>query len=156
MTTPQHIAKHVREVHTGGNWTCVDLRATLADVTVDEAYTHYASFNTIAALLAHVNYYVRAVTAVLRGSPLLANDAESFNHAASCTQQEWEERVASAIKDGEDFATLIEQIPEAKLQVYLADEKYGTYYRNLHGIVEHMHYHLGQMVIMKRLVRTVK
>ena len=34
-----------------------------------------------------------------------------------------------------------------------ADEKYGHYYRNLHGIIEHTHYHLGQIVLIKKLLQ---
>lgn len=153
MSIPQLIAKHVREAHTGGNWTCVNVKDTLADVSVEEANATIGTFNTIATLLAHVNYYVRAVTGVLHGDPLTADDAESFDHSPAITQAEWESRVARAIADGEQFAALIEQMPERKLLDYLAEEKYGIYYRNLHGIVEHLHYHLGQIVMLKRILR---
>jgi len=47
---------------------------------------------------------------------------------------------------------LIEQLPETKLGETFSDEKYGTYYRNLHGIIEHNHYHVGQIVIIKKLL----
>jgi hypothetical protein len=29
-------------------------------------------------------------------------------------------------------------------------EKYGNYYRNIHGIIEHIHYHLGQIVLIEK------
>ena len=35
-------------------------------------------------------------------------------------------------------------------------EKYGTYYRNFHGLIEHAHYHLGQIVLIKKLVAASK
>ena len=31
-------------------------------------------------------------------------------------------------------------------------EKYGNYFRNLTGIIEHLHYHLGQIVLIKKLI----
>jgi len=34
------------------------------------------------------------------------------------------------------------------------DEKYGTYQRNLIGILEHSYYHLGQIVLIKKLLKT--
>jgi hypothetical protein len=54
--------------------------------------------------------------------------------------------------DAENFATLVEQLPENKLGETFTDEKYGNYYRNLHGIIEHAHYHLGQIVLIKKLL----
>ena len=30
-------------------------------------------------------------------------------------------------------------------------EKYGNYYRNLHGVIEHAHYHLGQIALIKKM-----
>jgi len=47
---------------------------------------------------------------------------------------------------------LIEQLPEAKLGEIFSEEKYGTYYRNIHGIIEHTHYHLGQIVLIKKIL----
>jgi hypothetical protein len=54
--------------------------------------------------------------------------------------------------DVENFASLIEQLPESRLWENLADEKYGSCYRNIHGIIEHTHYHLGQIVLIKKIL----
>ena len=52
----------------------------------------------------------------------------------------------------EDLARLIELMPESRLWEDFSDNKYGNYYRNLTGIIEHVHYHLGQIVLVKRMV----
>jgi len=39
---------------------------------------------------------------------------------------------------------LTEQLPDNKWEEIFVQEKYGTYYRNLHGLIEHTHYHLGR------------
>lgn len=54
--------------------------------------------------------------------------------------------------DAENFAALIEQMPEPKLWETFTDEKYGIYYKNLTGIIEHCHYHLGQIVLIKKIL----
>jgi hypothetical protein len=43
-------------------------------------------------------------------------------------------------------------LPESKLAETFSDEKYGNYYRNIHGIIEHTHYHLGQIVLIKKIL----
>jgi hypothetical protein len=56
--------------------------------------------------------------------------------------------------DAEKFAALVENMPDSKLAETFVNKKYGTYYRNLHGIIEHTHYHLGQIVLIKKILST--
>lgn len=156
MNTPHQIAKHLREVFFGGNWTTVNLKDTLADVTWQQAVTQVYSFNTIATLVYHMTYYVAAVTEVLEGEPLNASDKLSFNHPPITSQQEWDDFLASKWAEAEHFAYLIEKLPENILGENFFDSKYGIYYRNLHGLIEHTHYHLGQIVLIKKIIAPSK
>lgn len=153
MNLPAQIAKHFRDVHFGGNWTTSNLKDNLADVTWEQATTQIHSFNTIATLVYHTNYYVDAVLKVLQGEPLNAKDTYSFNHPPVLCKEDWEKLLAKTFTDAEHFALLAEQLPEDKLVENFTDEKYGNYYRNLHGIIEHLHYHLGQIVLIKKIVQ---
>ena len=152
MKLTEQIAKHFREIHFGGNWTSVNLEESLADVNWQQATTKIYSFNTIAALVYHTNYYVSAVLKVLQGEPLNASDKYSFDHPAINSQEDWHKLLDKTWDDAEKFATLIKQLPESKLAETFTDEKYGNYYRNIHGIIEHTHYHLGQIVLIKKLL----
>jgi hypothetical protein len=68
MDLTGQIAKHLREVYFGGNWTTSNLKANLADVTWQQATRQVYTFNTIATLVFHVNYYVSAALKVLHGN----------------------------------------------------------------------------------------
>jgi uncharacterized damage-inducible protein DinB len=152
MELPKQIAAHIRNVHFGGNWTSVDLRDTLKDVTWQQATKQLKSLNTIATLVYHINYYIRAVTKVLEGGPLDASDKLSFDNPQFQSADEWEMFKASLWVDAEKFAALIEVLPEPVMWQPFAGDKYGTYYANLQGIIEHFHYHLGQITIIKKLL----
>jgi hypothetical protein len=152
MNVPVEIAKHFRAVHFGGNWTSVNLKDTLADVTWQQATTPVYALNTIATLVFHMNYYVSAVLKVLQGGLLDAHDKYSFDHPPIHSQEHWEALLHKTWSDAEKFATLIEEWPAQKLDGTFADGKYGSYYRNLHGIIEHIHYHLGQIVLIKKIL----
>jgi hypothetical protein len=78
MKLAEQIAKHFRQVYFGGNWTSVSMKEILKDVNWREATTQIHSFNTIAALVFHINYYISAVLKVLQGEPLNASDKYSF------------------------------------------------------------------------------
>jgi uncharacterized damage-inducible protein DinB len=153
MLFTSQIAKHLREIHFGGNWTSVNLKDTLADVSWQQATTKLYSFNTIAILVYHINYYISAVLKVLEGGPLDASDKYSFTHPPIQSQEDWQKLLDKVWAEAEKFATLIEQLPESRLGENFAGEKYGSYYRNLHGIIEHSHYHLGQIVLIKKILQ---
>ena len=152
MTLTSHIAKHFRDVHFGGNWTSVNLKDTLADVEWHQATTKVDSFNTIAVLVFHMNYYVSVVLKVLEGEPLNASDKYAFDLPPIQSADDWNKLLDKVWTEAEKFAMLVEQLPENKLREDFSENKYGNYYRNIHGIIEHTHYHLGQIVLIKKMI----
>ena len=152
MNLTHHIAKQFKEVWFGGNWTSVNFKETLANVTWQQATLKMDTFNTIATLVFHINYYVSAVLRVLQGAPLNAHDKFSFDLSPIQSQEDWEKLLDKVFFDAENFVTLVEQLPENKLWENFAEEKYGNYYRNIHGIIEHTHYHLGQIIFLKKML----
>jgi len=43
-------------------------------------------------------------------------------------------------------------MPDKKLNEIFVNEKYGTYLRNIEAVIEHSYYHLGQIVLIKKLI----
>lgn len=152
MELTKHIAKHFRDVFFGGNWTDVNLKDTLMDINREQAIKKIDSFNTIAGLVFHIHYFTDAVLKVLQGGPLDAHDKYSFDLPPLTEEAEWEELKNKLFFGAEVFAGLIEKLPEHKLWEDFTDPKYGSYYKNIHGIIEHTHYHLGQIVLIKKML----
>jgi uncharacterized damage-inducible protein DinB len=153
MNITTHIAKHFREVHFGVNWTWSNLKEHLSDVTWQQATMQVYGFNSIATLVGHINYYITIVSKVLEGETLVGNDKLSFAHPPIQSQEDWEQMLANFWSEVELFADLIEKLPEEQLWETFSEEKYGNYYRNLHGMIEHTHYHLGQIVLIKKIIQ---
>jgi uncharacterized damage-inducible protein DinB len=116
------------------------------------ATTQIYSCNSIATLVFHMNYYVSRVLKVFQGQPLDAHDNNAFDHAPVKDQEDWDELLNRFWADAEAFATEIEKLPESKFEETFVNEKYGNYYRNIHGIIEHNHYHLAQIVLLKKII----
>ena len=135
MNLTKQIAKHIKEVYFGGNWTSVNLKETLKDVTWQQATTQVHSLNTIAVLVYHIDYFVIAVMEVLKGKPLDAHDKYSFDLLPIISQQDWENLLNKTFTNAETFAGLVEQLPENKLWEDFSDNKYGNYYKNLHELL---------------------
>jgi uncharacterized damage-inducible protein DinB len=153
MNTTAQLAKHMRDVFFGGNWTTSNLKDNLKDVSWQQATTKVYSFNTIATLVYHITYYVTEVTKVFEGAPLNAKDEYSFSHPPIQSAEDWDNFLNKIWADVEHFVKLIEKLPDSVLGEDFTDKKYGTYFRNLNGIIEHTHYHLGQIVLIKKIVQ---
>jgi uncharacterized damage-inducible protein DinB len=151
MDTSKQISKHLKEVFFGGNWTSVNLKDTLKDVSWEQAVRSIYTLNSIAKLTFHINYYVATILKVLRGGPLDAHDKYSFDLPPITSEGDWQKLKDKAFNETEQLISLVEQLPYDKLDNYFVEEKYGTYYRNLHGLIEHTHYHLGQIAVIKKI-----
>ena len=123
------LAKHLREVFFGGNWTCSNLKDQLKDVTYIQANQQVNSCNTIISLTYHIQYYVQSILQVMNGGALDSKDIYSYDHPKMDNQKQWEEFRQSIV-----------------------DEKYGNYFRNILGLIEHTHYHLGQIALLKKFI----
>ena len=152
MKLTEQIAKLFEDVYYGPNWTGVNLKETLKDVTWQQATAKVHSLNTIAALVFHLNYYVSAVLRVLEGKPIDASDKHSFDCPPISSDNEWQILLTRTWDDAHRFARMVIQTPEYRLWETFVNEKYGNYYRNFHGVIEHCHYHLGQIVVIKKLL----
>jgi hypothetical protein len=154
MSLIPHMAKQFRDLHFGGNWTDVDLKHALSDLTVVEVLTKPHGLSSIAALTYHIHYYVQAVLPVLDGGELNASDRFSFLHPEIGTPTDWRLFLEKTWEAAEAFAASLERLPENKLWEPFGDGKYGDYYRNILGVIEHAHYHLGQIVLIKKMIRS--
>jgi len=152
MMVQKQLSEHLNDVYFGGNWTASSLKEHLTDLDWQTATKTLHGCNSILALTYHIHYFVRAVMPVLRGEALHAKDALSFDHPDIDSQQEWESFLATIFEEVKIFIKQIDALPETKLFETFVDKKYGTYYRNIQGLIEHTHYHLGQIVILKKIL----
>jgi hypothetical protein len=119
------LAKHLREVFTGGNWTFTNVEEVLKDVSVEEALTKVFGLNSIAGLLFHMNYYFKPVLGVLKGEVLTGKDKFSFDLPPIGSETEWKALVKRALEDAEALASQIEMLDDEQLAEIFADPKFG-------------------------------
>lgn len=153
MSTVLQLAKRFREVLLDGLWIAnTNFKDQLSDITWEQAVTRIGSLNTIAMLTFHIDYYIAGLIQVFEGGPLEIRDKYSFDLPSVESQEQWEELLNKLWSDAEKFASLLEQMPDSKMNEVFIDEKYGTYLRNIDGMIEHAYYHLGQITLIKKLL----
>ena len=147
------IARQLRDLYHGGNWTSVCLKDRLKGLDWNMATTKIENFNTIATLVCHITYYTNPVLKVLKGGALLASDKDSFIIPSIKNEDDWKQLQTGIFADTEALAAEIEKMDDAILDQDFTDAKYGTYFRNLNGIIEHGHYHLGQISLLRKMIK---
>jgi len=147
------LANRFREVILNGKWIAnTNLLEVLSDLTWQEATAQIGSLNTIALLTFHMDYYIQGVLQVLEGGSLDIRDQYSFDMPPITSQTAWEQLILQITDHSERFAAGVEELDDSILFTPFVDEKYGTWYRNLEGMIEHCYYHFGQVVLIKKMI----
>ncbi|MEP6514166.1 MAG: DinB family protein [Parafilimonas sp.] len=147
------LAQHILETFEGNNWTDVNIKATLQDVTCKEAATVIAATqNSIAALTYHLQFYNEIVLERLKGNSPAIDDTNGFNVVQPTSEEEWKALQNQCSQSFHALSDAVKLIPDEKLW-QLAPNSENTFYKTLHGIAEHAHYHLGQIVLLKKVIR---
>lgn len=154
MKSSSTLANRFREVILNGTWIAnTNFKDQLADTDWKLAITKIDSLNTIAILAQHIHYYINGIKNVFEGGTLDIRDQFSFDFTPIDTQNQWDKFLNQFWNDAEAFASLVEQMPDEKLRQFFVDEKYGTYQRNIEAMIEHSYYHLGQIVLIKKMAK---
>lgn len=153
MENAKQLASRFREVILNGTWVAnTNFKQQLDGLSLTTATTSYHGLNSMAVLAQHIHYYIKGITQVFEGGNLEIKDKYSFDFAPLHSTSEWENFLTVFWNDAAAFADWVEQMTPEKLNAVFAEEKYGTYQRNIEGMIEHSYYHLGQIVLLKKLL----
>lgn len=153
MKSTNDIANRFREITLNGTWIAnTNYKLQLENLDWEVARTKIPSLNTIEILAQHVHYYINGIKNVFKGGGLDIRDKYSFDFPPMQSPEEWTRFLNQFWQDAEEFAALVEQMPEAQLEAVFVKKEYGTYRRNIDGMIEHCYYHLGQIVLIKNLI----
>lgn len=149
----KQIAGYFLDIYDGENWTDVCLKDSLVGLDWQQATTQVDHVNTIAVLLYHINFYVNAVLDGLQGNPPAGRHKDSFSHPPIHCREDWQMLIDTTWKVAGAFASYIGNMTDAQLWQNFRDGKDGNCYRHIQGVLEHNYYHMGQIVLLKKIVQ---
>ncbi|WP_431244547.1 DUF1572 domain-containing protein [Flavobacterium sp. P21] len=151
MKNTVEIANRFREIILNGTWVAnTNYKDQLENLDWKIAIAPLQNLNTIAILAQHIHYYINGINQVFKGGTLDIKDKFSFDFPPIQSQWEWDIFLNKFWDTAEEFASLVEKMPDEKLDEGFVDVKYGTYRRNIDCMIEHSYYHLGQIVLIKK------
>jgi hypothetical protein len=148
MKIIEAIAQHFYEVNYGNNWTDASVKDALQAITWEQAVKKIGNANTIALLLFHMDFYNMVVYDRLVGIKRHFEHEESLKAEVN-SEEDWQQLQETYFANVAKIHQAILQFDESLL---FEQKTKNTPYKNLHGLVEHIHYHLGQINLLKKLV----
>jgi uncharacterized damage-inducible protein DinB len=148
------LASRFREVIFDGTWVAfTNYKDRLQDLTWQQATAkvNYSN-NTIAMLTFHINYYVEGVLHFFQKGELTISDKFSFQAPEIRSQEEWDDLRNAFFENSEALVKEFEKLSDEDLFQPFVKEAYGTYLRNIQGMIEHCYYHLGQVSLIKQTI----
>ena len=152
MATSKQLAKQVHQVYFGGNWTEVNIKNTVSNITWETATKKIEGFNTILALTYHIHYFTKVQLKVLEEGILGGKDSESYDYPNIASQAEWGGFQSQIWEEAERYIALLSELPNTTLDQPFVNDKHGNYTENIFGLIEHIHYHLGQIIIINKMI----
>jgi len=153
MTRNLAIANRLREVLLDGKWIAnTNFKEQILSVSWEQAIQKVGNLNTIALLTFHINYYLAGLLNVFNGGDLEIKDKYSFDLPEIRSEKDWNKLVNDFLSNSEMFVKQVEQMDESMLDQPFAEEKYGSYLRNIEGVIEHSYYHLGQVSLIRKMI----
>lgn len=148
------LAKRFREVILDGTWIAnTNFKDQLTQTGWQLSRRKVQDLNTIADLAQHIHYYIKGINQVFRGGDLEISDRYSFDFPPMTSEAQWDTFLESFWEDAHTFSGLVEKLPDAMLRETFVKVEYGTYLRNIEGMIEHCYYHLGQVVLIRKLLQ---
>jgi hypothetical protein len=147
------IAHRIREVFLNGHWIAnTNFKDQLQSISYHQATQTIYNINSIAALTFHINYYLQGLLNAFETGKLEISDKYSFDMPELINEADWSILVTLLLTNAEKFANSISQLDDSVFDDAFIDPKYGTFLRNIEGVLEHSYYHLGQIVLIKKII----
>ncbi len=154
MNQTSEIANRLQEVFVDGTWVAnTNFKVQIESTPWQKAIVRKEGLNSIALLTFHINYYLEGLIGVLNGGPLDIKDKFSFDMPAIENELQWLELISRFNNNAAKFIQQVRVLDDAQLNLPFVAAKYGTYLRNIECVIEHSYYHLGQVVLLNKLLK---
>lgn len=153
MSQKTELSNRLKEIILNGTWIAnTNYKHQLDTTSWEKAVEKLPNFNSIAMLTFHIQYYISGILHYFETGNLEIKDQYSFDLPNISTKEDWKNLKNQLYQNTEKLATIIENLTKKELQNIFVKPEYGTVQRNIDAMIEHSYYHLGQIVILKKML----
>ena len=142
----------ISETADGNNWTGINAEQALQDISAETATKRInANHLNIAELTAHLVCWNNVIAKRLGGVNYTPPVEEDFPVINELSDEQWQIMKQDFFNSFEILVNALSQKEDISLDQPIFEEATSVY-RNVHGQVSHLHYHLGQIVLLKKVL----
>lgn len=160
MTSLEQLIKEYTEFYDGQPWYGSGFKKIIDDITPSEALAVPGNGHSIARLLCHINKWRRSLSIRLQGDiAFRASDTDPDNWPPinTLTEEVWENAKKEFGKLQEVIVEELKKRDESFLdQPFIPNNDKYLYRYLVTGVIQHDIYHLGQISLLKQLLRANK
>ncbi|KUJ61344.1 hypothetical protein AR687_12925 [Flavobacteriaceae bacterium CRH] len=152
MSESKRVSNLYQSIYNGNPWLEVTLADTLKDVTAAQAIKKVnPNLNTIWEIVNHLIQWRRNILRRVQGEIITTPDHNYFVPILDSSEPAWEQSLQSLAKSQELWSTFLSDFDDAGFDKIDPNNNHN-FYEDIHGIIQHDVYHLGQIVILKKLL----
>lgn len=141
----------LRRTFDGEPWYGPSVMDVLTEVTLEETLNQLPASHTIVELVEHMISWRMFVIKRLQGDTEYdINQEESFKKISAMTSELWTDLLQRLQETQQNLLQILSQIADEKLNETVAGRTY-TFDKMLHGIIHHDIYHIGQIVLLRKV-----
>ncbi len=135
----------------GEAWHGPSVMKVLRNFPLDQMNTRVGQSHSAIELVEHMTAWRQFAIHRLQGNKSFeVTELENFKLRENAGAEEWRQAIADLEKSQKVLLELLQDFPSNELSA-LVDGRSYPFYVLLHGLVHHDLYHLGQIILMKRI-----
>jgi|SRR6185437_10756003 len=152
MKETKCITKLFEDLYNGSPWIDVTIMATLKNISAEQAAKKVTpERNSIWQIVNHMIAWRENVLLRVEGNEVTAPNDNYFSQLEITSETEWQKALDRLANSQAQWINFLENFDESQFDKIYASNKM-TYYEHIHGILQHDAYHLGQIVLLSKLV----
>lgn len=152
MTHNNRLKKLFEDHYNGHPWLDVTILDTIHDITAIEAATQINGLNSIWQILKHMLEWRKTNLKRVNGKILSAPSNNFIFEILDPSENAWKKLKSDFNTSQIEWLLFIQDFDAKKFDiVYEANQH--TYYEHIQGVLQHDVYHLGQIVLIKKMLR---
>jgi uncharacterized damage-inducible protein DinB len=152
MTELQKISSLFKDLYDGSPWLEVTLAGSLSEVSAADAAAHpVPGCHSVWELVVHLTEWRHNVLRRIKGETILTPDHNYFEPVTDTSKEAWAAALQALAASQEMWTdTLSNYAPEDLELRYPVNGM--SYYQHIQGILQHDAYHLGQIVLLRKVL----
>jgi uncharacterized damage-inducible protein DinB len=152
MEEVKRISKLISDLYDGNSWIDVTVNGTLKNISATLAFAHPVSnLNSIWEIVNHLVSWREVVIKRLNGEVIEGPTNNFFEPIKDNSEEAWLKTLKRFDEVQQAWMEFMKGFDSNDLEIIYKNTK-TTYYELILGILQHDAYHLGQIVLLKKLV----